>query len=138
MQGQKPEADDDELAGDEEHEPFESGVHEAVGMEADAKHVHAKPGETRDDVAEDGKIHNAALANDSAPARVKNDGVPEDDEKRAVFFRVPTPKAAPGLIGPDAAQDGAGKAEERGETNDAIDHFGKGFPDFDLATAFCD
>ena len=58
--------------------------------------------------------------------------------QRPIFFRIPTPETAPGLIGPDAAEDCAGEAEERGEADDGVNHFGKGFAEFDLATAFCD
>ena len=45
------------------------------------------------------------------------------DEQRAVLLGVPAPEPAPGLVGPDAAQHGADEAEERGEADDAIDHF---------------
>ena len=59
--------------------------------------------------------------------------VPEHDEQRAVFLGVPAPEPAPGLVGPDAAQDGAHKAEQRGEADDAINHLGQYFPDFYFA-----
>jgi hypothetical protein len=53
---------------------------------------------------------------------VEDDGVPDDDEQRAVLLRVPAPEAAPRLVGPDAAEDGADEAEQRGEAHDAVDH----------------
>ena len=94
-------------------------------MQADAEHVDAEPGEAGDDVAEDRHDHETALANESAPARVQNDRAPEHDEHGAVFLRIPAPEAAPGLVGPDAAEHGADEAEERGETNDAVGHAGE-------------
>ena len=103
-------------------QPRKRFLHEAVGMQADAEHVHAEPGEAGDDVAEDRHDHQTALANESAPARVQNDCAPEDDQDRAVFFRVPTPEPAPRLIGPDSAEHGADKTEQRRETNDAVSH----------------
>ena len=63
--------------------------------------------------------------NESAPARVQDDRVPEDDEKRAVFLRIPSPETAPRLIGPDAAENRPDKTEEGRETNDPVDHAGK-------------
>ena len=36
-----------------------------------------------------------------APARVKDDCAPKDNEKSAIFLRIPAPKSAPGLIGPN-------------------------------------
>src|ERR1041385_393321 len=110
------------LAGNESHEPRKFFVHEAVGMQSNAEHVHAPPGEAGDDVAEDGHDHETARANKSAPARVKNDRAPKDDENGAVFLRVPSPETAPRLVRPNAAEDGADETEERGETNDAISH----------------
>ena len=94
-------------------------------MEPHAQHVHAEPGEARDDVAEDGHGHDAALPGEAAPARVQDDGVPEHDEQRPVLLGVPAPEAAPGLVGPDAAQDRADEAEEEGEGDDAVDHPGE-------------
>ena len=55
----------------------------------------------------------------------RNESVPEDDENSAVFLGVPTPEAASGLIGPDAAMNGADEAEEEGEADDAIYHGGE-------------
>ena len=91
-------------------------------MQADAEHVDAEPGPARDDVADDGEVHQAAFAHEAAPARVQDGRVPEHDEQRAVFLRVPAPEPAPRLIGPDAAEHGAHKTEQRGETDDAINH----------------
>ena len=49
------------LAEHESDQPRKCFLHEAVGMQADAEHVHAEPGEAGDDVAEDGHDHQAAL-----------------------------------------------------------------------------
>ena len=97
-----------------EHEPEERRLREAVAVEADAEHVHAEPRPARDDVAEDSAVHEAAFADESAPAQVQDEGVPQNDDERAVFLRVPTPEAAPRLICPDAAEHGADEAEQRG------------------------
>ena len=110
-----------ELADDESAKPRKCFLHEPVGMQADAEHVDAEPGEARDDVSEDRHDHQSALANESAPARVQNDRAPKDSTG-AFSFRVPTPETSPRLIGPNAAEHGADKTEERGETNDAISH----------------
>src|SRR4029077_9309018 len=82
----------------------------------------SKPGETRHHIAEDRHDHESALANKSAPACMQNDGAPENDQDGAIFFRVPTPKSAPRLIGPDPAEDGAHETEQRGKADDAIGH----------------
>ena len=67
------------LANHETDQPWKGFLHETVGMQAYAEHVHAKPRETRHDVAEERHDHQAALSNESAPARVQNDGAPKDD-----------------------------------------------------------
>ena len=102
-------------------------------MKPDPQHVHAEPGKDSDNVAEDRHIHQAPFADHSAPAGVQNNRVPDDNEQGPVFLRVPTPKSAPGLIGPDTAQHRTRKAEKGRETNDAINHFGEGLPDLNLA-----
>ena len=51
-----------ELAEHESDQPRKRFLHEAVGMQADAEHVDAEPGEAGDDVAEDRHDHEAALA----------------------------------------------------------------------------
>src|SRR5262245_38417509 len=69
---------------------------------------------------------------------MENDRIPENDKQRAIFFRIPTPKSAPGLIGPDPAEYRACETEEGSETDDAIDHFRKRFANLDLASSVCD
>ena len=70
----------------------------------------------------DALIGEIRLLDYPAPAGVQDDGIPEHDEERAVFLGVPAPESPPGLVGPDAAQNGAHETEEGGETNNAIDH----------------
>ena len=103
-------------------EPRKCLLHEPVGMQADAEHVHAEPREARDDVAKDRHDHETALPNEPAPARVQNNRAPKNNQHGAVFLRVPTPETSPGLVGPNSAKHRADKAEEGGETNDAIGH----------------
>src|SRR5262245_58275306 len=107
-------------------------------MQADAEQIHSKPRKTRRYVANYGEVHDAAVTDDPAPARMKNDGVPKNDKESAIFFWVPPPKTAPGLIGPDATKNGAGETEESGKTNDAINHFRKCFAELDLTATFRD
>jgi hypothetical protein len=95
-------------------------------VQADAEHVGAKPAPARDDVAEDCEAHQPALTDEAAPARVEDEGVPQDDDQRAIFLGVPAPEPAPGLVGPDAAEDGADEAEEGREADDPIDHPAEG------------
>ena len=111
-----------ELADHESDQPWKCLLHEAVGMQADAEHVHAEPRETGDDVAEDRHDHQTALPDEPAPARVQSDCAPKDDQHRAVFLGIPAPETAPRLIGPDAAEDCADETEQRRETNDAVGH----------------
>src|SRR5438552_12131422 len=91
-------------------------------MQADAEHVHAEPRETGNDVAEERHDHQAALPDESAPARVQNDCAPKDDQHRAIFLWVPAPETAPRLIGPDAAENCADETEQRSKTNHAVSH----------------
>ena len=55
--GQQAEKDDEHLAADEEDQPFERGIREAIAVQADAQHIHAEPGEAGHNVAEDGEVH---------------------------------------------------------------------------------
>src|SRR5438309_228103 len=104
MSRQQSEGDDEELAHVEPNEPFERGLRETVGVQADFEHVHTKPGPARDNVADDGAVDQATLTDHPAPAQVQDERVPKHDDERAVFLRVPTPEAAPRLVRPDATQ----------------------------------
>src|SRR5678816_4736133 len=105
-------------------------------MQADAEHVHAEPGECRDDISEDRQVHQSPFPNHSAPTRMEDECVPDDDNEGAIFFRVPTPKTAPGLIGPDATKDRAYKAKQGGEADNRIAHFRERFSDILLRCRF--
>lgn len=120
--GESAEGHEDKLGGAESDQPGEGFVHKPVGVEADAEHVDAEPGEGGDDVAEDGHDHEPAAGYHFSPPDVKDQGIPENDHQGAVFLRVPAPKAAPALVRPDAAQHGSQKTEKRAETDDAIHH----------------
>src|ERR1017187_8573123 len=85
-QWQATKKDNHDLAGIEKHQPFESRVHEAIAVQADAEHVDAEPGERGHDVAEDGEIHQPAVAHQAAPAGVQNHRVPNYDQQRAILF----------------------------------------------------
>src|SRR6187401_3076678 len=91
-------------------------------MQSDSKHVNAKPGEARHDIAKDGHDHQASWSNVSAPARVKDERAPEHDEDSAIFLRIPSPESAPRLISPNAAEDRADETKEGSETDHAISH----------------
>ena len=67
---------------------------------------------------------------------MEGDRAHDDDHEGAVFFGIPAPEAAPALVGPDAAEDGADKAEEGGKTGDAIDHSGEGTGGVFIKVAF--
>src|SRR5436309_2984871 len=54
--------------------------------------------------------------------RVQAQSVQDDDHQRPVLLGVPAPETAPRLVRPDAAQHGAGEAEEHCEADDAVDH----------------
>src|SRR5689334_3119540 len=107
-------------------------------MQADAEQIDTKPRKTRRYIANYSEVHDATVTDDPAPARVKNDRVPKNDQQSAIFFRVPAPKAAPGLISPDAPKNGAGKTEKRSEADDGINHFRKCLAELDLAATFGD
>ena len=110
------------MARDEPNEPFECSLRETVGVQADFEHVHTKPRPARHNIADDGAVDKAALADHATPAQMQNQRVPKHDDQRAILLRVPTPEAAPGLVRPDATQHGPDKTEQRGETDDAINH----------------
>ena len=94
----------------------------AVGVQADAELVDAEARPGGDDVAGDGEHRQAAALHQSAPAGVEHERVPEHDHQRAVFLRVPAPEAAPGVVGPQAAEHRADEAEEDREAERAVDH----------------
>ena len=83
-----------ELADHESDQPWKRLLHETVGMQAHAKHVYAEPRETGDDVAEERHDHQAALPNESAPARVPGDCAPKNDQRAISFGSQPQKRAS--------------------------------------------
>src|ERR1700747_3100842 len=95
-------------------------------MQADAQHINSEPGQTEHDVAKNTRHRKSTFANEAAPAGVKNDGVPQYDEKRSVLFWVPSPESPPRLIGPDSSEDCSNEAEQGSKASDSVDHSAEG------------
>jgi len=115
--------DEDGLQGAEGEEARGHAGGEAVGMEADIQEIDAEPREGDDDVEEgEGRVERVGgeLVSDFA---VMGPDEPENDEEGSVFFGVPTPETAPGLVGPDTAEDGADGGEEEGDDGEAEGEF---------------
>ena len=100
-----------ELADHVSDQPWKCFLHEAVGMETDAEHVNAEPREAGNDIAEDRHERQTAFPNEPTPARVQNDRIPQNNQERSVFFRIPAPEAAPGLICPYPPENCRNQAE---------------------------
>ena len=107
-------------------QPVANLIVEAIGMQANAELVGAEPRPGRHDIAEGRQHGHAAFLYEAGPAGVQDQSVPDDDQQRAVLLGIPAPETAPRLIGPDAAQHGAGEAQQRREANDAVDRVGQG------------
>jgi len=122
VEWQKTHGHERKLTGAKDNQPRESAFHETVGMQANAQHVDPKPGPARDYVPEDCHDHETSLPNKASPACMEDDGVPQDNEERPVFLRVPTPEATPRLISPDTAEDSSNETKKRGEADNALDH----------------
>src|ERR1700731_804950 len=91
-------------------------------MQADTEHVNAEPGQAGNYVAEDSQQRQTAVFRESTPPRVQDNGVPQDNEKRSVFFRIPAPEPAPRLVRPNPTEDGGDEAEQRCKTNYSVHH----------------
>jgi len=65
---------------------------------------------------------NTAVTDVATHSEMKNDQLSQADHQCAILLRIPTPESTPGLIGPDATEDGADQTEEGRETHDAVDH----------------
>src|SRR5579872_3896009 len=130
-QRQQAQSNDSNLAGNENHEPLEGGIHESIGMQTYVEHVNAEPREAGDDIAKNRQVHDSPIPNEPAPARVQNQRVPQNDEQGAVLFGIPAPKSSPRLVGPNSAEDSPHKTEQCGEADDAVHHFGKRFAKLD-------
>src|SRR5258707_6690457 len=122
FQGEHPQSHDDQLDGDERHQSTERLIHKAVGVQTYAEHVHSEPGQTDHDVDKNTHHSKSTFANEDTPTGVKNDSVPQDDKKRSVLLRVPSPESPPRLIGTNSAEDGSHEAEQGRKASDAVDH----------------
>src|SRR5438046_10735402 len=91
VEGQDAEGDNAKLKGHKSNQPFEGGIHETIGVEADAEHIYSEPGETRYDISEDREVHEPPFANKSTPASMKDQRIPDHDQQRAVLLGVPSP-----------------------------------------------
>src|SRR3954452_19944861 len=100
--GNAADGNEGELRESEEVEGDGDAAGEAVGVEADAKLIDAEERPAGDDVSADGEDGQAAVGDQLVPAGVQDERVPEDDDQGAVFFRIPAPEAAPGIVGPKA------------------------------------
>src|SRR5947209_4326329 len=98
---------------------------EPVGMQPDAEEVHAVHRPDRDDVPAEHEHGQPAIFHHSVPPRMEHQCVPEHDDERAVFFRVPAPETAPRIVAPQAAEHGADKAKEDREADSAVNHLGE-------------
>jgi len=70
--GKLSDQDEYDLARDKGQQPPEGRRHEAVAVQPPAKHVHAKPAPTGDDVAENREVRQAALLHQPARASVED------------------------------------------------------------------
>ena len=50
--------------------------------------------------------------------------VPQHDDQRAVFLRIPAPEAAPGVVGPQTSEHRPKEAEQDGKAQHAVDYAG--------------
>ena len=114
--------DEQDLAQHVARQQHQHAAGKAVAVEADPELIRAKPAPRSDDVAANREEGEAAGADPAIPAGVEGRRVPEHDHQRAVFFRIPAPKAAPTVIGPQAAKHRADEAEEEGKAHHAIRH----------------
>ena len=96
--------------GTEEHEAEHGQIErpqhilaggEAVVMQAHAEEVHMPPGKHHDAGGEHRCQMQAPFPDEAAEAGMQDDEGPDDNEQGTVFLRIPTPEAAPGVVGPD-------------------------------------
>ena len=60
------------------------------------------------------------LLDPAGEPHVQHREAPEHDDQRAIFLRIPSPEAAPGIIPPDTAEDGADQAENETKTENQL------------------
>jgi competence protein ComEC len=118
----QPSDDDHDLTRDVACQQHEYATGEAVAVQADPQLVGAKPAPRRDNVATDGEQGKATWTNPAIPAGVEDRRVPEHDHERSVLLGIPTPEAAPAVVGPQAAQHRTDEAEEEREADHTVGH----------------
>jgi len=119
-----PHADEDEedFDGDEGDGAGEAAAAEAVAVQTHAEdEVHPIPG--HDDALEgkdgaDGHAKSSPFAGDAA---VEQEQVAEQRNERPGFLGVPIPEAAPGVVRPNRAEDGADGEEEDSDLEGAVE-----------------
>src|SRR3954470_17863615 len=77
---QRCQADDDELAEEEQAEFLECAFRLAVGVQADTQLVHSEPGPGGPDISADSQRCKTAVLYPAVPASVQDQGRPEDDQ----------------------------------------------------------
>ena len=90
-------------------------------MQANSQFVDTKPGPNHRNVTRGGQHRKSSFPDHAPPARVQNQRIPNDNDERTIFFRVPAPKSAPGVISPEASQHGSHKTEEDCKADDSVD-----------------
>src|SRR5579862_4306226 len=110
LQRREGESDGDDLGDREKHQAQGDAAREPVGMQAHAELVDPEPGPAHHDVSEDGQDRDAPGPRQSPPASMQEQRVPQHDHQGPVLLGVPAPEAAPGIIGPEPAEDRSDEA----------------------------
>ena len=67
----------------------------------------------------------AERADPSGESAVQRDEIDEKRDERPDFLGVPSPESAPGIVGPDTAQDRTGGDQEHADLHRPVDEVGK-------------
>src|SRR5436190_738563 len=99
------------LKADKNDEPEKGLIHKSIRVKTDSEHVDAEPRKRGDDIAENHHSHDPTFRGYFSPPGVEDKRIPKNDHQRAIFLRIPSPKASPGLVSPNSAEDRADKTE---------------------------
>src|SRR6516164_8224438 len=127
LQGNATEPNNHELTHNEGQQGPERLIHKAVRMQTHTEHVDTKPRQTGHHVSEYRHEGCFAVSRVTPPPCVQNNRIPQNYKKCSIFFRVPAPETAPGLIRPNATQDRCNKTAQCCEADDAVHHSAKRF-----------
>ena len=117
-------------AQDDEHDPLRAPFDKAVTVQPHSQdEVDSVPGHDDRQEAADGRRHQAERADPSGKSAVKRDEIDEKRDERPDFLGVPSPESAPGIVGPDAAQDRAGGDQEHADLHRPVDEVGERLDD---------